>query len=342
MSGKRKLSKLEELEEAVEKNITAVKNVKVAEMQKEGDYRRTIERFADERGRAVRQIPLNRLRPAPEEWNKFPPLPPDMRIEMKLSILANGLFNPIIVWEQEDDYYMILSGHNRTSIYQEILEEYENEDIEALLNNASDEETYALVDKFDIRNFSVIEAVVMGRNDIDEDKAREIILDTNYIQRGTDKKLLTMIIMDRLGIVKRRRDLKGKSMNVVAKEMNISASTVHRQWVLANKIVPAMRNLYYEDRLSLVAVLRVQNLSEDTQNWVAEEYGGKLTNKMLQKVSEKKNYSKGDLTNLLDSLLAAEETKKVTVTVQVEEEWAEEFREAAMLWIRKRRMKKRG
>ncbi len=338
MSKKEKLSKSEQMARELSVSLDKTRDGKIKALEEDGDYRKAVERIVKAQGRPVELIDLDKLISAPEEWNFFPALSPDKRLEMKFSILANGLFFPIIVWEQEDGTYMILSGHNRVSAYRDILLEYENENIENLFLQATDDETCDLAEKFDLDNFRAIESIVMDKDAIDESKAKEIIIDTNYIQRDEDKKLLSTIIMNRLDIVRGRRDLKGKAMNVVADEMGISASTVYRQWVLANKISPSMRQLYYLDNITLSAVLRVQNLSLDLQDWIATEYGDKLTSQILQKVSQKKKYTKTDLINLFDRLIEeSQENIKVSVTIQVEEVWAEDFREMAKKWIYNKR-----
>ncbi len=293
--------------------------------------------IANQSGRIIERIPLDKLVPAPAEWNYFPPLSPDKELEMYFSVLENGLFSPIIVWEQPDCTYMILSGHNRVNSFRKIYEDYKDADIEKLILEAQDDETFKLADDFSLENFESIDAHIFKFDDIDENKAQEIIIDTNYIQRDEDKKILTTTIMRRLEIVKRRRDLKGKSMDIVANEMGISASGVHRQWVLATKIIDEMRNLYYDEKISQQAIMQVQNFSPDIQKWIVDEYGEVLTNKMLNRISLKKNYSKNDLKMIFDSMIEKEEVNVKTVTFKVEEEWVAEFKKAMKEWIYNKR-----
>ncbi len=343
MSKIEKVSKADKMALDLSESLDQTRDGKIKALEENGDYRKIVDRITNAQGRPIVRIELEKLVPAPEDWNFFPPLSPDKRLEMKLSVLANGLFSPIIVWEQENENYMILSGHNRFSVYKEILNEYEGEDIENLLLQAKDDETYALAENFNLDDYRTIEAIIFEREAIDEAKAKEIIIDTNYIQRDEDKKLLTTILMNRLDIVRSRRDLKGKAMNVVADEMGISASTVYRQWILANKISPSMRELYYSDQLTLSSILKVQNLSQEIQDWVVDTYGDRLNSNVMKKVSQKKKYTKADLTDLFNRLIREDrDNKKISVTIQVKEEWAEEFRKMAKKWIHNKTNRSEG
>ena len=60
------------------------------------------------------------LRPAPSEWNFFGRPSPDQYALIFQSIYKYGLWHPITVWEQEDGHYMILGGHTRDLVYDEL------------------------------------------------------------------------------------------------------------------------------------------------------------------------------------------------------------------------------
>ena len=63
-------------------------------------------------GMDIFQLELDKLKAAPKEWNFYVPLNDNKMSELIESIIDNGLLNPIIVWENDNDY-MILAGHNR-------------------------------------------------------------------------------------------------------------------------------------------------------------------------------------------------------------------------------------
>ena len=72
--------------------------------------------------RRLEELPLDKLSPAPTEWNFYAPLPDDKLLELIESIQTNELLHPIVVWKQPDGALMILSGHNRVRAYTALLE----------------------------------------------------------------------------------------------------------------------------------------------------------------------------------------------------------------------------
>ena len=101
--------------------------------------------------------PLDKLSPAPADWNFYAPLPDDKLLELIESIRANDLLHPIVVWKQPDGALVILSGHNRVRAYT------------------------ALLEKTGEDKYRRIPATVL--TDITADEAHEIVVDSNYVQR---------------------------------------------------------------------------------------------------------------------------------------------------------------
>jgi ParB family chromosome partitioning protein len=58
-------------------------------------------------------IELDKLKEAPSDWNFYSPLSEKKMEELIESIKSNGLLHPLVVWEQDDGNYIVLSGHNR-------------------------------------------------------------------------------------------------------------------------------------------------------------------------------------------------------------------------------------
>ena len=52
--------------------------------------------------RRLEEVPLDKLSPAPADWNFYAPLPDDKLLELIESIRANDLLHPIVVWKQPD------------------------------------------------------------------------------------------------------------------------------------------------------------------------------------------------------------------------------------------------
>lgn len=267
----------------------------------------------------VTNIDINKLSPAPDDWNFFPEISEEKMLEMMFSILENGLFNPIIVWEREENKeYMILSGHNRVKAYKRILLEYQN------------------TPNFNRKEYETIPAIVYRKDEIDELKAKEIIIDTNYIQREEDKRLMPQIVKNRLEIVKDRKDVKGRTIDIVAKELGISATKVYEDQLIANRIIPELNEFYFNNELRKKSLLRFAWFDKETQKWIYENFKDKITDDNVIKL--KKSMTKEDIKDCFDD---TNYVKKVSVAIRVPEFLKEEFREMAIKWITEKELEHR-
>ena len=254
-------------------------------------------------------IDINLLSPAPNDWNFFPEISDDKMLEMMFSIQENGLFNPIIVWERHGRY-MILSGHNRVRAYKRIINEYEG------------------AEGFDKKKYETIPAIVYRENEIDEIKAREIIIDTNYIQRDEDKRIMPQIVKNRLEIVKNRKDVKGRTMDIVAKELGISATKVYEDQLIANRIIPELNELYFNGELKKKSLLRFAWFDKETQNWIKDNFMESIDDEKVMRL--KKNMPRDEIKKCLTF---EDNINRVYVTMRMAEEITDEFKEMANEWI---------
>ncbi len=254
-------------------------------------------------------VDIESLYPAPESWNFFPEISNDKMLEMMFSIMENGLFNPIIVWEQ-DEGYMILSGHNRVRAYKRILVEYQN------------------APNFNKKEYETIPAIIYRKDEIDELKAKEIIIDTNYIQRDEDKRLMPQIVKNRLEIVKDRKDAKGRTIDIVAKELGISATKVYEDQLIANKIIPELNEFYFNNKLRKKSLLRFAWFNKDVQRWIYENYRDEIIDDNVMKL--KKIMTKEEIKDCFEN---PNHVKKVSVSIRVPEYLKDEFREMATRWV---------
>lgn len=251
----------------------------------------------------IKLIDIYSLSPAPTEWNIFPPISEMKFFEMILSILENGLFNPIIVWEREEGY-MILSGHNRVRAYKYIEEK-----------------------KLSNQDFSKIEAIVYERAELDELKARAIIVDTNYVQREYSKSLLPQIIKQRVEIVKNDKNKKGKTLDIVAKEMNMGRTTVYEEIVISDKIIPEIADFYYNGKINKKNLLKFANLSKEDQSLLFKNYSDYFNDDYLNII--KKDMK---LETIIDIFENYNPIKYTTVTIRVKEDKLREFKEFLKQW----------
>lgn len=262
----------------------------------------------------VTNIDINKLSPAPDDWNFFPEISEEKMLEMMFSILENGLFNPIIVWEIDDNpqnpRYMILSGHNRVRAYKRILREYQD------------------APRFNKREYETIPAIVYRKNEIDELKAKEIIIDTNYIQRDDDKRLMPQIIKNRLEIVRGRKDVKGRTIDIVAEELGISSTKVYEDQLIANKIIPELNEFYFNNELKKKSLLRFAWFDKEIQKWIYRNFKDKIIDDNVMKL--KKNMSKEEIRSCFED---TNYVKKVSVSIKVPEFLKDEFKEMAIRWL---------
>ena len=264
--------------------------------------------FLSKTGKPVMNIEIQRLNPAPKEWNFFPPISEGKMLEMMFSIMENGLFNPIIVWELEDGY-MILSGHNRVQAYKNIIA-------------AND------YDANIIATYHTIPAIVYGKNEIDAAKAKEIIIDTNYIQREEDKRLMPTIVKNRIEIVKNRKDKKGRTIDIVAKELGLSHTKVYEDQLIANRIIPELNELYFNGMLNKKALLRFAWFNTGVQKWIYDTYKDNINDDNAFKI--RKTMNKEELKNCFKK----HPEKMVNVIFRVPEKHRDEFREMAKVWLK--------
>ena len=262
----------------------------------------------------VTNIDINKLSPAPDDWNFFPEISEEKMLEMMFSILENGLFNPIIVWEIDDNpqnpRYMILSGHNRVRAYKRILREYQD------------------APRFNKREYETIPAIVYRKNEIDELKAKEIIIDTNYIQRDDDKRLMPQIIKNRLEIVRGRKDVKGRTIDIVAEELGISATKVYEDQLIANRIIPELNEFYFNNELKKKSLLRFAWFDKEIQKWIYRNFKDKIIDDNVMRL--KKNMSKEEIRSCFED---TNYVKKVSVSIKVPEFLKDEFKEMAIRWL---------
>ncbi|WP_239253411.1 ParB/RepB/Spo0J family partition protein, partial [Citrobacter werkmanii] len=110
-------------------------------------------------GMDIFRIEIDLIDDAPDEWNFYKKLDDGKLAELIESILENGLLSPVIVWEQEEGRYMMLAGHNRLRAFRMIYERTQD------------------------TQYKKIHAYIKKKNEISEDEAKVIIIDTNFVQR---------------------------------------------------------------------------------------------------------------------------------------------------------------
>lgn len=229
-------------------------------------------------GMEIVQIPIDELIPAPDEWNFFPKYNKDEMIELVQSICEVGILNPIIVWENPHDEdrnkkYMILAGHNRVNAYKLL---YENANIE------------------EKKKYISIPAYIKKGNEITEEEARQIIIDTNYVQRNNKHSIIIKAISEKYKLKGKNRKSTTKEYAIqIAEDYNISRRTVFNYYRLSNLIPELMTKLDNKEiilrnciKLSFLDYKLQEELLNNYQYLLCDEIISRATTKILK---EKKN-----------------------------------------------------
>lgn len=203
----------------------------------------------------VRYVPLETLEDAPTEWNFYKPLSNDKMTELLESIEKNGLLNPIIVWEINNDpsnpKYMILSGHNRTKAYK-------------LLKAVTGSEEY-----------NKILALIKKKEEITEEDAREIIIDTNWVQRQLSPMEKAKSIMEKYAVLQEKSIYSsgyneyggGRLRNIIAEQYKISGRQVENYRNLQN-LIPEIQELVSNNEISITPAFEIAKLDKNIQLWI--------------------------------------------------------------------------
>jgi ParB family chromosome partitioning protein len=212
----------------------------------------------------IRLVSINKLVKAPDEWNFYKPLSDDKMLELIDSILNNGLLQPVVIWQQEGGEYMILAGHNRTEAYRKLLETTN-----------------------DVK-YEKIPALIKNWNELDETTAREIIIDTNWVQRNLSPMEKAKSINQKynllLGDRQRLKQGSGLIRDKIAESYNISGRQVAKYKNL-NKLISPFQELLNENNLTITIASKLSTFDENVQNYLYEHYNSDLNYEKLKLVS---------------------------------------------------------
>ena len=272
------------------------------EKKAEADMKDYIERSNKEK----ENISIDLLDDAPPEWNFFPKLEHTKFLQLKMSIMNNGIFTPVIVWERENGRYMILSGHNRVNACKEILEEYGTIGLQ--------------------RDYTHVPVTIYKKEELTEYKAREIIIDTNYIQRGQfEPKLRVLIIKHRMELMRTQVDEKGRRIDQIEKDLGIKKSAIYEDMQIGEKIIPELQELYYDRKINRKAVLKFVYFMEPIQRNLYEKYGSVMTSENVLKL--KKNMTMDEEFESVFNPTEVQSKPKKSVKLEIPEEYYDEFME---------------
>ena len=270
----------------------------------------------------VEKIDVCETYSAPQEWNYFDKLSEDKLYELMDSISDNGLISPVILWridrkeifkdsDEVDMYdfygedYLILSGHNR---------------IQAYLNlyDATKKDKYLTIPAFVFDELTTFQA-------------KNIIIDSNYAGReGLSTKEKIKSIIDKYHVYENEKIRKGKIIEFIADDLDISPRMVFNYKKLSTLIEP-IKEMVYNNELPLTAALKLTCLKGSSQEWLYNENKEYIIPQVLNKL--KPDSGKKDVERAIESYEKSKEknTKKITVEIPV---WLEdEFKRHIKDWI---------
>lgn len=260
-------------------------------------------------GMDIFQLELNKLKAAPDEWNFYTPLNDNKMSELIESVIDNGLLNPIIVWETDNNDYMILAGHNRVKAYNLIYEQTKNE------------------------KYKKIHAYIKKKDEINKDEARTIIIDTNFVQRqlSTIEKTKSIVIKyNQLG--RKKRNSGGETTaQLIANQYNLKERQIYNYYKL-NNLIPKFMERIDSGTLSIKSGLKLADIDSDLQKDIYDNYNDVLDNNKIKNLNIKVNRE------AIITQLESETHKFVPVNVKVPMELEDEFRIYIDKWFNKKKL----
>ena len=208
-------------------------------------------------------IDRNMLRPAPSEWNFFGRPSPDQYALIFQSIYKYGLWHPITVWEQEDGHYMILGGHTRDLVYDELYQ-------------MTGDETYLR-----------IPCKVYQHDQISDITARRIVILSNIAQRAQENPKLRIRCYCEMVRLEKLEAFYGSGIDTnaaVAKLFGVSRATVFFYRGLEN-LLDVFVDALEKNKISRRAATIIGSLPEKLQRHIWDKgYYLNLTNPLLKKL----------------------------------------------------------
>lgn len=230
-----------------------------------------IEKELKEKKEAI-LIPIENLEFAPDDINFFPEISSEKMNEMMLSIIRWGLFSPIIVWKIEENRYMVLSGKNRVNCFNNIIEKYKNIDMEKALKDA-DKETHEIFKDFDLENFKKVPSYVYEKNEISLEEAKEIVIETNSVQRDSLFKVRNRLNLERVKYLKKKRDIEKKQIEDIAKELGFTKRNFFYYQKIEESLIKPLKDKFVENELKFSLAREIARLDISEQENLNELRG---------------------------------------------------------------------
>ena len=212
----------------------------LSKISENDDKENVVSRFdIDVKNESVVSVEVDKLKDAPNNWNFYSKLDDDKFLELVDSINNNSLLHPIVVWQQNQDY-MILSGHNRVRAYRKLYEITKDE------------------------QYLKIPAIIKKHDEITEDIAKEIIIDTNWIQRQLSTYEKTQSILQKYVKIKQSKNKGTKTRDVIASHLGITGRMV-QNYISLNNLNPAFFEMLDDSKINIKQAIVIAKFEDYIQ-----------------------------------------------------------------------------
>lgn len=247
------------------------------------------------------KIEIDKLEKAPSDLNWFMPLDKKQMEELEYSITSEGLINPIVVWEN-DNCYMILSGHNRVQAYINIYDKTKDE------------------------SYKKIEAKIFKKNELTKEKAYKIIVMSNLAVRSKYSR------SEKINIIKFRMDYLNDARKDICEQLDIKSSVLYEYYQIGTLCIDEIQKLYCEEKIKQKTAYYIKNFSREIQKYLYDNHLELLLNDKIKKVPNDLTEIE-EVENYIKSLNIEEkkQTKKISVKCPNVELSKEEENELSLL-----------
>ena len=259
------------------------------------------------------EVDIRKCFQAPAEINKFDPVRPEKRLEIKLSIIECGVIQPLHLWEQEDGKFMVLAGNNRLDILNELYEE-------------TGDEKY-------LKAPAVIYPYLKLKDD--ESMIEQIVFETNLLGREKlTRREQNAIAVYEMKKFKRQKTQDGKNIGELCKELGMEKSRLYEIWKMEKCVIPEILEFYYTGELKHKTLVRISKLNEELQEYIYNIHEEKkvLTNNLQKLPKEIETIEQFE-----EYIRIEEESKNCTyknIEFQVPEEFSKELEKEIQEFIK--------
>jgi len=258
---------------------------------------------------------------APKDWNRYPRIKDisiEKYLELKASIAANGVLDYLILWDQGNGQYMIIAGHNRKDICVELCEDYPDSK-----------------DKYEKPI-----CYVYGPNELDENKARILIQDTN-IHRPENlipKRTLMEILDDRIELTMQNKTPKGEDVITLAEKMGIKSSKLYELLKIRQSLLQPLKELYFDSKVAEKQAVLLASLEGEEQRYIIDNYLADVNTAAVKRLNPevfKKTLSWEIRKEMIDSSFAFKEPEKreKKITITIPKKYEDELMKKIQEWI---------